>query len=406
MSATANFASWLIVIVAALATFYAVIAAAVSLRGRRVLHPAERNVPAATLAPVTVLKPLCGLEPRLFENLATFCEQDHPCFELLVGVRSSSDPAIAVVRRLQRAYPACDIRLVVDPHVHGSNLKVSNLINLAVHARYDTIVIADSDIAVEPDYLASVCAPLADPGVGVVTCLYRAYGIGPWWTRLGALFVNDWFAPSVRVAHAGGSTRFGFGSTLALRRHTLDTIGGFQQLKNCLADDYWLAERVRKIGLATVLSRITVSTDVSEPRFAALWRRETRWLRTIRSINPYGFGFLFITFTSPWLFAAVALAHGPSHAFVGSAAAVLAGAGAVARLVLHWRGVHAAGRVVRDRDACTVVAFLRDLPLVPLRDMLLLGQWLVAAVGSHVYWRGSRMPLIGASLPSRKRESL
>ncbi|WP_338927083.1 bacteriohopanetetrol glucosamine biosynthesis glycosyltransferase HpnI (plasmid) [Mycetohabitans endofungorum] len=408
MAVIANLASWLIVTVAAMAVLYAVIAAAASLRGRRPSHQARLNVLGAPLASVSVLKPLCGLEPRLFENLATFCEQDHPCFELLCGVHSSNDPAIAVVERLQAAYPACDIRLCVDPHVHGSNLKVSNLINLAAHARYDTIVLADSDIAVEPHYLASVCAPLADPAVGVVTCLYRAHGVGPWWTRLGAMFVNDWFAPSVRVAHAGGSTRFGFGSTLALRRQTLDTIGGFQRLKNCLADDYWLAEHARETGLATVLSDITVSTDVAESHFGALWRRETRWLRTIRSINPFGFGFLFVTFTSPWLIAAAALAlvRPASQTLLGGVAAALASIGLLARLVLHWRGVYITGEVAREHDARTVRPFLRDLPLVPLRDMLLLGQWLSAAVGSHVYWRGSRVPLVGTPLPSRNRESL
>lgn len=405
-SATAHIASWTVIILAAFATFYAVIAAAVSLRHRRIPHPTELNAPGAPLAPVSVLKPLCGLEPRLFENLATFCEQRHPCFELLCGVRSPADPAIGVVERLRTAYPQCDIQLVIDPHVHGHNLKVSNLINLAARARYDTFVVADSDIAVEADYLASVCAPLADPDVGVVTCLYRAHGVGRWWTRIGALFVNDWFAPSVRVAHAGGSTRFGFGSTLALRRETLEAIGGFQRLKNCLADDYWLAEHARERGLATVLSEVTVTTDVAEPDVTALWLRETRWLRTIRSINPAGFGFLFITFTSPWLIAAaaIALAQYPAHLPLGRAAAAIACAGAIARLVLHWRGVYIAGEVVRDGDTRGWRAFVRDLPLVPVRDTLLLGQWLVAAVGSHVYWRGARVPVVGAPLPSRNRE--
>src|SRR5579859_419249 len=146
---------------------------------------------------VSVLKPLCGAEPRLYENLRTFCDQRHGHFQLVLGVSSPDDPAIAVVRRLQAAYPRCDIELAIDTRVHGSNLKVSNLINMAEHARHDVIVIADSDIAVQADYLDSVAAPLAHPRVGVVTCLYLARGVGGFWPRVGALFINEWFAPSV-----------------------------------------------------------------------------------------------------------------------------------------------------------------------------------------------------------------
>ncbi|SIT39228.1 putative (Ceramide) glycosyl transferase, family2 [Paraburkholderia ribeironis] len=343
---------------------------------------------------VSVLKPLCGAEPRLYDNLRTFCEQRHRHFQLVLGVSSPDDPAIAVVRRLQAAYPSHDIELAIDTRVHGSNLKVSNLINMAERARHDIIVIADSDIAVEPDYLDSVAAPLADQNVGVVTCLYVARGVGGFWPRVGALFINEWFAPSVRVAHASGSRRFGFGATLALRRATLERIGGFDALKNCLADDYWLAEHVRALGLQTVLSRVMVATDVIEPTFSALWQRETRWLRTIRSVNPLGFASLLITFPTPWVVTgawltaalmAGACAHVPDAAKFVSAAATAAGL--AARLLLHLRASR------RERT------FWRDLPLVPLRDTLLALQWLASAFGSHVMWRGTRVP-VGAS-PAR-----
>jgi ceramide glucosyltransferase len=337
---------------------------------------------------ISVLKPLCGAEPRLYENLRTFCEQRHGHFQLVLGVSSPHDPAIAVARRLQTAYPACDITLAIDTRVHGSNLKVSNLINMAGHARHDVIVIADSDIAVTADYLDSVAAPLADPRVGVVTCLYVARGVGGFWPRVGALFINEWFAPSVRVAHAGGSRRFGFGATLALRRATLDRIGGFDALKNCLADDYWLAEHVRALGLQTVLSRVMVATDVIEPTFGALWQRETRWLRTIRSVNPLGFASLAITFATPWLLAgawlSLSLATSPGHG-AHSAAALASAAGTTAgfsaRLLLHLRAAR------HERT------FWRDLPLVPLRDTLLALQWCAGAFGSHVMWRGARVPI-------------
>jgi len=375
---------WLIITLCWSATFYAVVAAfAMPFFSKRA------GVRHVDWTSVSVLKPLCGIEPRLYENLVTFCEQAHPCFQLLFGVSSPVDPAIGVVRRLQAAYPRCDIELVIDSRVHGSNLKVSNLINMAQRARHDVIVLADSDIAVEPDYLDTVTAPLADPDTGVVTCLYRAQSVGGFWPRVGALFINEWFAPSVRVAHAGGSRRFGFGATLALRRTTLEDIGGFETLKDCLADDYWLAEHARKLGLNTVLSPVMVATDVIEPTFTTLWLREMRWLRTIRSVNPVGFAFLFITFTSPWLFADTLLISSlagtdaaATHPFVAPTASIGTVMGGIARMLLHARSA----RYSRT--------FWRDLALVPLRDTLLALQWLGAVFGSYVVWRGARVPVI------------
>ena len=376
---------WLLVALCCIATGYAVVAALAlpSLRATRAAAAARAR--PSERPPVSVLKPLCGAEPRLFENLATFCEQAYPTYQLLFGVSSPKDPAIGVVRRLQSAYPGRDIALVVDSLVHGQNLKVSNLINLAAHAKHELIVLADSDIAVDPDYLDAVTAPLADRDVGIVTCLYHAKSVGGFWTRVGSQFINEWFAPSVRIAHAGGSRRFGFGATLALRASTLAQCGGFEALKDCLADDYWLAELTRERGLTTVLSEVVVATDVIEPDFSSLWLRETRWLRTIRSINPLGFAFLFITFTSPWLLTGALFSHGFDGVGTALRASLLAAStviGVVARVGLHWRG---------SEDLRT---FWRDLPLVPLRDALLALQWFVAAFGSHVVWRGARMPVV------------
>jgi len=377
----ASVAQWLLFALCWIATFYSLVAAfAMPFFSKRA------GVRHVGWTSVSVLKPLCGIEPRLYENLVTFCEQTHPYFQLLFGVSSPGDPAIGVVRRLQAAYPHCDIELVIDSRVHGSNLKVSNLINMARRARHDIIVLADSDIAVGPDYLDTVTAPLADPDTGVVTCLYRAQSVGGFWPRVGALFINEWFAPSVRVAHAGGSRRFGFGATLALRRTTLEGIGGFETLKDCLADDYWLAEHARALGLNTVLSPVMVATDVIEPTFTTLWLREMRWLRTIRSVNLPGFAFLFVTFTSPWLLIGSALLlvmnNGGSttaHPFMSLTLSISTVTGIIARILLHARSA---------RYSCT---FWHDLPLVPLRDTLLALQWLGAVFGSHVVWRGARM---------------
>ena len=386
MEHSISVSQWLIIMVCLIATSYSLIAAfAMPFFGKR------PDAGHHGWTSVSVLKPLCGIEPRLYENLVTFCEQSHPCFQLLFGVSSPIDPAIGVVRRLQAAYPLCDIKLVIDSRVHGSNLKVSNLMNMVQWARHEVIVLADSDIAVEPDYLDTVTAPLTDSGTGVVTCLYRAQGVGGFWPRVGALFINEWFAPSVRVAHAGGSRRFGFGATLALRRTTLENIGGFETLKDCLADDYWLAEHARSLGLSTVLSPVMVATDVIEPTFATLWLREMRWLRTIRSVNPLGFAFLFVTFTTPWLLAGTLLTFSiigsdtaASHPFAALVASIVTVTGTIARIALHARSA----RYSRT--------FWRDLPLVPLRDTLLALQWLGAAFGSYVMWRGARIPVINS----------
>jgi ceramide glucosyltransferase len=375
---------WLVIALCCAATFHATLAA--------LLFPGLRGTAHARRGgnvsrPISVLKPLCGIEPRLYSNLETFCRQTHPSYQLLFGVASASDPAARVVERLAHAFPKRDIELVIDGAAHGSNRKVGNLINLAARAKHDLIVIADSDIAVEPDYLVRVTEPLADANVGVVTCLYRARRVGGFWSRIGALFIDEWFAPSVHVSNAIGQRRFGFGATLALRRDTLMKSGGFEAVRDCLADDYWLAEHVRALGLRTVLSDVVVATDVIEHDLASLWSRETRWLRTIRSINPLGFAWLCLTFTTPWLLMSALLGLGFEHgtdAAQGIADMIVdlsTSLGLSARLLLH------------KRSARSWRSFCRDLPLIPLRDVLMCLQWLAASFGSSVVWRGVRIPL-------------
>jgi ceramide glucosyltransferase len=358
-----------------LAALYAL--AALLCRGRT--GPRVDNAQATT--PVTVLKPLCGAEPRLEDNLAGLCTQTHPCYQLVFGVRAPDDPAIAVVERLAHGFPAVDMRLVVDPRVHGSNRKVSNLINMMDAARHPWLVLADSDIAVEPDYLVRVTAPLALPDVGIVTCLYHGRPLDGFWSRLGALFIDTWFAPSVKVASSGGSCAFAFGATIAVRASTLRAIGGVEVLKNRLADDYRLGELTRELGLRTVLSDVCVATDVTEASLRALWARERRWMQTIRSLNPLGYACAFITFTLPMLALGVLLAPTKWNA-------TLALVGATARLGLHWRqpspGVPAPGYA---RYA---------LP----RDCLLLAAWMSGLTGTTARWRDHRLPIDTGRTPA------
>jgi ceramide glucosyltransferase len=352
---------WLGSILTVATSAYALLASVA--RARIYYPPAGSNPPARQ--PVTMLKPLCGLEPRLEENLVSICEQTYPDYQIVFGVRDPNDAAIQVVERLKSAYPQRDIELVVDSRIHGANFKVSNLINMAARARYPWIVLADSDIAVVPDYLEKVTPPLADASVGIVTCLYRARPLDSFWSRMAALFIDTWFAPSVRVASSFGSDGFGFGATIALRADALAAIGGFSALRNCLADDFWLGELTRAQGLKTVLSEVVVTTDVIETGFAAMWSRERRWMLTIRSLNRLGYAFTFVTFTFPLL--ALGLMLAPTAVNLAIAAV-----GILARMSMHVR----------------LPASTPNFLYAPLRDVFLLLTWASAFLGSTAKWRG------------------
>ncbi len=331
----------------------------------------RRRMPQTTrFPPVTILKPLCGLEPRLYENLRSFCTQDYPDYQILFGVRDRDDPAIPVVQRLIDEHPRHDLTLIVDERVIGTNYKVSNLANMLPAARHDCLVIADSDIAVGPDYLRCLVPPLEDPTVGVVTCLYRGRAHGPVWSYLGTQFINEWFLPSVLVAAATGSRDFSFGSTLALRRAVLEDMGGFIALASHLADDYMLGALTRRLGKRTVLSPYLVETLVYEPRAADLVRHELRWARTIRLVQPWGYAGSGITHTFPVCLAGGALIHTMPWGLIPPLLAL------VLRLVLHY----SARKGLQLTDPAPVW-------LVPWRDILSFGIWLWSYVGRRVTWR-------------------
>lgn len=319
---------WLAVggcVIAAVATIYTIIAW-VAVRSLRRAPP----VTLSSLPAVTVLKPLCGAEYELYEALRSFCEQRYARFQIVFGVRDAQDPAVAVVHRLQREYPGLDLQLAIDPTQRGSSRKVSNLMNMMPLARHDFLVIADSDVRVAPDYLSRVVTPLQDPGVGIVTCAYRGRPRPGLWSLLGSIFVNEWFMPSAHVAALFGSRSFAFGATIALRREVLADIGGFAAIANQLADDYRLGELTRRKGLKTVLSEVVVETGIDERSFADLVRHELRWLRTIRTVQPAGYAFSFISFGVPTAALGCLLADG------ADATLAMLGVTAAARLMLHF----------------------------------------------------------------------
>src|ERR1700692_3879141 len=336
---------------------------------RRKIRPSQ--VAMSDAPPVTILKPLRGAEHAIYECLRSFCEQDYPRFQIVFGVSDSNDPAIAVVRRLQREFPSRDLKIAIDGRQHGSSPKVSNLINMMALARYDYLVIADSDERVTRGYLAKVVAPLLDPCVGIVTCSYRGWPRAGLWSLLGCLFINEWFTPSVRVAAMAGSRSFAFGATIAIRRQVLASIGGFEAIANQLADDYRLGELTRRMGLRTVLSEVVVEVCVAERSFADLVRHELRWLRTIRALRPVGYGFTFITFGMP-VAAFGALLAGAAAPVVGMLAI-----SALARVMLHL--------LMREPGSSPW-----QFAVLPLRDALNLALWFWSFVTRQVQWREVR----------------
>jgi ceramide glucosyltransferase len=344
----------------------------------------RREVPAsAPLPPVTILKPLCGAEPGLYEDLRSFCRQDYPEFQIIFGVRDAADPACAVALRLKAEFPELPIQLIINPQLHGANCKISNLINMLPYARHELLAIADSDACVGPDYLATVTAPLRDRSVGLVTCVYRGVPTVGLWSRLGAMYINEWYVPSILLAWLFGHQSYVSGQTICLRRDTLRAFDDLHGLADHLADDYRLGELVRGQGLRIVLSPYLVSGEHHEPSLRSVARHETRWMRTLNVLRPLSFRCLFLTFSLPLaiigilLVCAASVGVAEGHAATTAAWQIFAVAG-FARLTLHL--VH------RFRDDRPI---LSDLWLLPARDLLLCWVWSQSFFSSKVTWRGN-----------------
>jgi len=343
------------------------IAAGIALRVRRDPHPPR----FAVAPPTTILKPLCGAEPGLYEHLRSFCEQNCDDLQIIFGVRDRDDPALGAVRRLQLEFPHLDLQIAANPAQHGSSRKVSNLVNMMPLVRHDYLVIADGDVRVGPGYLERVIAPLLDERVGIVTCLYRGSPRPGLWSLLGSMFINEWFMPGVRVAALCGSRAFAFGATIAVRRETLSRIGGFNSIADQLPDDYRLGQLTRRMGLRTVLSEVEVETCVEEISPGDLIRHELRWLRTIRTVRPLGYALACATLGLPAVILGCLLAGGSSVTLAMVAIT------AIARLV-----INSAPRKPHPP--------LAQLWLVALNDLLVFALWCWSFTTRHVHWRQAR----------------
>ncbi|MDR3420577.1 MAG: bacteriohopanetetrol glucosamine biosynthesis glycosyltransferase HpnI [Xanthobacteraceae bacterium] len=325
--------------------------------------------PAAT-PPITVLKPLHDEEPGLPARLAAFCRQDYDApIQVLCGTQDQASPAAAMVRAMEADFADRGIELVVGSRCQGVNRKVSNLVNMMPRARYDTLVLSDSDIVVGPGYLRALTALLAKPDIGAVTCLYHGIGGAGLWTRLSALAINSQFLPHAITAVSLGLAKPCCGATIAMRRSTLDRIGGFGALADVLADDHAIGVGVRAAGNDVVTAPFLVGHRCFEGSLRELFRQQIRVARTIKSIDPIAYAGTIVT--HPWPLALVALLSG------SPAAALVAAIVLLSRITL-----------------CRCVEWRFDLPrqnywLIPLQDVVAFGVYVTSFFGATVHWRGA-----------------
>jgi ceramide glucosyltransferase len=347
---------------------------AVYMFARRAVAVPEGDWPA-----VTVLKPVCGGEPGLEAALSSFCTQDYPSFQLVIGAQAADDPALAVAAQLGTRFPSCDIAIVADPALHGPNRKIGNLINMLPAARHDVLVIADSDMHVQPDYLRRVVAALREPGTGLVTTVCTGEPAVPGFAaQIGALHLAYSFLPGALLASICRKQDC-LGGTMALRRATLASIGGLPALVRHLADDNVLGQLVRRRGLDVRLAATLPVVTVQEQSLGAVWQHEMRWARTIRSLVPAVYAASMLQYPLFWAVLALAVSGGTRPA-MGVFVSVWVVRAAVALAIEHCL------RHLRARPAPPVAGWL-----LPLRDVLSAVEVAASFCGNHVVWRGHAM---------------
>jgi ceramide glucosyltransferase len=319
----------------------------------------------------TILKPVAGDEPQLYENLASFCEQEYSgVFHVVFALHDENDSARPTIEQLIERYRWCRISIVVGENPLMHNPKIANLAKPGVELDGDVILIADSDIRVGPRYLRALASSFADDRIGAVTCLYSGTPNRTLVSRLGALGINDGFAPSVLVATTLGRLRFCLGATMAVRRSVLELIGGLSAIGQELADDHRLGELVAASGARVLLSRYVVATTVPETKLRALLSHELRWARTNLSLAPAGYLFSFLMYALPLSLFYLAWSCNVAWGLALVSIAVFL------RLLLH----------VLARNALDVQG-PGDLWLVPVRDFVSLGVWGASLFGRNVKWR-------------------
>lgn len=337
----------------------------------------RKKVVAHDQLPVTVLKPVCGLEPGLYENLRSFCLQEYPEYQVIFGIRDRTDPAIPIIERIIDELPNHDLDFVIDSQTIGPNLKISNLHNIYRVAKHDILVIADSDIRVDQDYISTIVQEFGDRRVGLVTCLYTGTPQGGLTSRLAAMFINEWFLPSVLAVATNRGVRFCFGATMVVRREVLEKIGAFKALSSYLADDFVLGKLVRQAGYTVKLSSYVVENIVSEKNFKELFMHELRWARTVRSVEPIGHIFSFVMYGIPLAILAAVY----NDLTIDSDSLEIFGIILVLLLRLGLR-----------YSVYKSVGNLRKSPfwLLPIRDFLCFAVWGISFFSREIRWKENR----------------
>jgi ceramide glucosyltransferase len=326
--------------------------------------------------PVSILKPVKGLDPQAYENFLTFVHQNYPEFEILFGVLDADDPTVPIIERLQQKFSEPSIRLIIAGPL-GTNPKVSILHRLVIEAHYEILAISDSDMRVTPDYLSRVVAPLASPKTGLVTCLYKGGEPLNLTARLEALYVGGLFLPSVLVGRRYLAGRFALGATLVLRRSDLISVGGFAAIADYLADDYELGARIGAQGRRVHLSDYILTTILGAESLRQFWDRQIRWAKCARVSRWREYPGFLITFSTPL---AMATATASRLAPWGVATVVTS-------ITLRWGVAWLVSGQTDDR------VLRRSLLWLPLSDLFVFFIWCAGGMGRGVVWRGQRFEL-------------
>jgi ceramide glucosyltransferase len=331
----------------------------------------RRKTLGAYMPPVSILKPVRGVDFASRENYASFCGQDYPEYEILFCVNDLDDPAVPLIRNLMSEYPRRSIRLLSGAPQLGSNRKVNNLALLAREAKYELLVQSDGDVRVSSNYLRELAAPFEHAQAGVVSCFYRGVSQPNLWAQIEALGAATDFSAGVLVADWMEGVTFALGASVATTKTWLGRIGGYEALANVLADDYEIGNRVGKAGGRVMVSREVVSTMYPALTFKKFWEHQSRWARTVRLCRPASYIGLLFTHGLPWAFAG-ALASRSAFGALLILVAYL-----VLRLAVAWTvGVWG----LRDETA------RRRLWLVPLRDALHFAVWVASFFSNRITW--------------------
>jgi len=349
----------------------------VLIAGVRVRRAQSREAVSATaFPPVTLLKPLCGIEPGLEAHLTSFFEQQYPNYEIIFGARHEDDPALKIARRISARYPSVPVEIVITGEPWRPNAKVCSLVKMYAHARHDYLIISDSDVTVAPSYIADVVQPLLNPKNGMVTCLYRGLPTGGTWAKLEALGMSVEMTAGAIVANLLEGMKFALGPTMAIRRDALEALGGFEPLADYCADDYVLGREVAETGRQVVMSQHVIDHVVINRKFACSMYHQIRWMKSTRFSRRAGHAGTAMTFAMPFGLLAF-VAAGALHQWMLGAG--LLSAAIVNRMVL---SLAAGWGVVGDPMA------LRLAWLYPLRDLMGFAFWCASYSGREIVWRG------------------